>query len=409
MQKDASLDKRTRTKLYGKKATYRQILDEVLRLRECGTVRRKIPMTWEEIGNVLGISMPTVFAYKKLAGATGRIELNKNGRQVFSEDIKGIQEVAYLEKDEFVNEPLVKEWVTDLRTRRNGHPIRLWRSMITNLRTLCNASGINPRQLIVDRKITETILKNFAEEYKGKSTKTSAIRTRVNAVRSFCAFHGMTWPKGVSGIMSAKVIGHGKYADIRLTQDEIEKADSFIKKRWGLDSDVYRVFWVGIESCARKNALLGMKCSWEEYHTRKDNELIFIMIAYESKTAHIKEGKWKKYITRNDTQKSLQIHKSRGAKTILHDSKRMHMHEESVKQQLREIYRHLGKDDKEGYFYRNPFHVLRHIGAHYWLSKLSYNYGLVAKIGGWHTIDELKASYGEMPPEFVIETIESRL
>jgi len=30
----------------------------------------------------------------------------------------------------------------------------------------------------------------------------------------------------------------------------------------------------------------------------------------------------------------------------------------------------------------------------------------VAVIGGWHTIDELKKSYGEMPPEKVLEGID---
>ena len=50
-------------------------------------------------------------------------------------------------------------------------------------------------------------------------------------------------------------------------------------------------------------------------------------------------------------------------------------------------------------------HALRHLGAHYWLSKTNYNYGIIAEVGGWHTIDELKKSYGQIPPEKILEII----
>jgi len=62
--------------------------------------------------------------------------------------------------------------------------------------------------------------------------------------------------------MSQKVSNHGKYPDIRFTAEEFEAADKFIKERWGLDSDVYRWFWIGVESCARFNALYHMKNDW---------------------------------------------------------------------------------------------------------------------------------------------------
>jgi len=52
-------------------------------------------------------------------------------------------------------------------------------------------------------------------------------------------------------------------------------------------------------------------------------------------------------------------------------------------------------------------HALRHIGAQYWLAKKDFNYGLVSEIGGWHTIDELKKSYGMIPPEKILEVIEN--
>jgi len=51
------------------------------------------------------------------------------------------------------------------------------------------------------------------------------------------------------------------------------------------------------------------------------------------------------------------------------------------------------------------FNTLRHIDAHCWLAKTNYNYGVIAEVGGWHTIDELKKSYGQIPPEKILEII----
>ncbi len=58
-----------------------------------------------------------------------------------------------------------------------------------------------------------------------------------------------------------------------------------------------------------------------------------------------------------------------------------------------------GYKETGNYFFDHSIHALRHIGAHYWLSLTDYDYGIVAEIGGWMTIDELKKSYGAMPPE----------
>ena len=40
------------------------------------------------------------------------------------------------------------------------------------------------------------------------------------------------------------------------------------------------------------------------------------------------------------------------------------------------------------------------------LSKTKYNYGIIAEVGGWYTIDELKKSYGQIPPEKILEMME---
>ncbi|MDH3385404.1 MAG: hypothetical protein OEL77_05270 [Nitrosopumilus sp.] len=130
----------------------------------------------------------------------------------------------------------------------------------------------------------------------------TGIYFRVQGVRDFCGFYDLTWKKGTTGIMSQKIPGHDKYADIRFTEEEFVKAESFIKEKWGLDSDIYRWFWIGIDSCARFGALYNMD---NDYTIQKNaaGKSIYIMTAHVTKTEHIRGGKWVKYITREDTQK----------------------------------------------------------------------------------------------------------
>ena len=75
-----------------------------------------------------------------------------------------------------------------------------------------------------------------------------------------------------------------------------------------------------------------------------------------------------------------------------------------MNEKLIQIYSYLGKTAK--YYSLHATHVLRHLGAHYWLSKTNYNYGIISEVGGWNTIDELKKSYGQIPPERILEIIQ---
>jgi len=129
-----------------------------------------------------------------------------------------------------------------------------------------------------------------------------------------------------------------------------------------------------------------------------------LMSVIETKTEDIRGGKWTKYITRPDTQKSLELLKERNCDRIFESKLAETPFKTKITQNISEIYAHLGK--KEPYFFHHPSHALRHLGAHYWLAKTDYNYGIIAEVGGWHTIDELKKSYGQIPPEKILEIIE---
>lgn len=403
-------------RLYGKNATEEEIIKEVSRLLLGDFERRQDPISVADTAKMLGCSRDTVYSYVKKAVEKYHILEYKNGR-ISLPDKKQPEKFRQFDKNhEIVNDPLVYDWKQDLLTRKNGEPITTWKSRILSLESVCNTCMVNPRDFVISQRQTEKILRNYAELYgkeravkrhSGRKKMSDDIRNivyqRVQGVRDFCGFHGLIWKRGVGGIMSQKVPNHAKYADKRLTDEELEQADMFVKERWGLDSDVYRWFWIGIETCARFSALHSMNLDYTRHVNEKSGKTTYIMTVHEKKTRHIKNGKWFKYITRLDTQKSIDLLKSRGGTRIYESRDSKFGFTAMISKSMREIYTFLGKTE---YFENHPTHALRHIGAHYWLAKKDYNYGLVAMIGGWNTIDELRRSYGEMPPEKVLDMIE---
>jgi len=403
---------RHRLQLYGKKVTQDDILEEIYRLLY-GKGNRPYPLKPSEIAKVIDLSRYSVYNYIKKLYQRGDLAKLPSGH--FSLPTVDEREFRMFNKHhEITSDPLVSEWLDDLLTRRRGLPIKSWRIRLCSVEVVCNTCKVTPSDMIISTKQTEKIMREFAKHFQngdvvrfkmgGRSLgMNSTIYVKVQGVRDFCAFYDITWRKGVRGIMSQKVSNHGKYPDIRFTAEEFEAADKFIKERWGLDSDVYRWFWIGVESCARFNALYNMKNDWTKIK-RKSGGVVFLMSVFESKTEDIRGGKWTKYITRPDTQKSLELLKERNCDRIFESKLPETSFKRKITQEISEIYAHLGK--KEPYFHHHPSHALRHLGAHYWLSKTNYNYGIIAEVGGWHTIDELKKSYGQIPPEKILELIQ---
>ncbi len=404
---------KTRVRIDGRRTTREALTQEITSLFLGTSPRRPYPLSVTEIAKTLGISRETTYLYLKRA--KDQIPRAKNGRicPPRSEDweFRNFNKMHDITKD-----PLVSEWMDDLITRRSGNPIVTWKARLRSLEAVCNTCRVNPSDLLVSNRQTEKILREFAHHCKqGKQEKDSrgkrhsvnvscTVYHRAQAIRDFCGFYDMTWKRGVRGVMSQKTINHGNYADVRLSSEEMEIADKFIKERFGLDSDMYRWFWIGIESCARFSALYSMTLDYTKHISNKTGKITYIMTVFESKTRDVRGGKWYKYVTRPDAQKSIDLLKQRGGTRIHEYDNSPREFQNMISASLSEVYRHLGKTNN--YFFNHPTHVLRHIGAHYWLSKKDYNYGLVAEIGGWNTIDELKKSYGLIPPEKILEIIE---
>lgn len=400
-------------RLQKKKATEEQIINEIHSLLH-GTGPRPYPLSVTETAKLLGVSRDTIYRYIKKMKEDKKI-LKTKDRLVLPKPPEDDNFKQFNKSHPITGDPLVTEWMDDLLTRKGGSPLKYWRRRICLLESVCNTCKILPQDLIVSHRRTEKIMRTFARFYttgnavfskRGKKPTglNFGIYTRVQAVKDFCMFYNLFWQKGVTGITSQKVLGHGKYSDIRLTEKELEDADIFIKKMWGLDSDIYIWFWVGIESCARFGALYSMPLEYTKLVSQKSSKTTYIMTAIETKTEHIRGGKWQKYISRIDTQKSLDLLKNRGGQRIHKNDIPRYKFTENISSCLKQIYSHLGKQTH--YFQHHPTHALRHIGAYYWLSKTDYNYGLIAEIGGWNTMDELKKSYGQIPPERILEIIE---
>lgn len=329
-----------------------------------------------------------------------------------------------------------------------------WKNRINSVESVCNTCQVTPRQLIeMTQKEIEAVMQNYVDLYReGLSAKKNnyhfskkyetllsdvlrickernlpmalyeAIKIKVEdaeknrslkgityvraqGIRDYVGYYNITWKRGTGGVMSQKVVGHAKYGDIRLTDEELQKADSYIIQRWGVDSDIYRWFWIGIESCARFGALYSMSLEYTKHWTEKLEHFTYILTAFESKTKHIKGGKWTKYITREKTQNSIDLLKQRNGIRIWEAKLPKSKFQKMMRDAMFEIFLHLGKTNL--YFFEHFNHVLRHIGAHYWLAKGNYkNHVIVAKIGGWNTVDEMIRSYGELPPEKILESVE---
>lgn len=425
-----------RKKLDGKTASAGDFAQRIARLLIGNSIKGIEPLGIMDIMRKLGFKdKKSIIQLKKLAIELGFLEVDEAGNAILPKKSKDYLFKKFDLAHPFTNDPLVQEWKKDLLTRKRGSPVVAWRSRLRHFEAVCNTLKANPEQFITGNNIQEILaqarefLKNFMEVYaKGEA----AIRYRgelhpendfdavrysyAYAIRDFMRFHGFAFPKGETGIMSVTITQfHGIYADVRLTDEELEEANDYIIRVWGIDSDIFRAFWIGIESCARSSALWGMTTDYTTHTSSKTGKITYIMTVYESKTRQIKGGKWTKYIRRKQTQDSIDAVKEKGTGFIYENHTSHQATTQELKKQLKEVFKFIGKefahlkfpnDKSSGYYMNHPFHALRHIGAHYWLSKKQYNFGLVAKLGGWNTIDELKNSYGEMPPEIVLSLLE---
>ena len=293
-EKCSELDFTTRKMLYGTKSTNRDWIKEIVRLSVGDSRRQQPPLTKLDIAAKIGISRPTLDFFIEM-GISHDLADTENGKLKIPNVSKAFGEFSRYESDDFTKDPLVKEWLDNLLVKKDGNPNKTWKNTFRNLKRMCNTLKIKPAQIIIDKKTYLQILTNLKLGLDNKTIQvdnsikqknansSSAYHDMKMASRDFVQFHGIALPKNIGGVASGKVRKHGQYKDLRLTLDEIDKGDQFVIDTYGLDSDIMRVWGVGIESGARKKALLTMECNWESY-TGKNGITTYFMKAYETKT-----------------------------------------------------------------------------------------------------------------------------
>jgi len=151
-----------RIRLYGKKTSQEKITKEIRDLLE-GNASRPYPLTIAEIAKMLGVCRQTVYNY------INRISKEKIPRlpsgHFFLPKTLESEFRAFNKHHPITSDRLVSEWTDDLLTRRQGNPVKSWKTRLNSLEVVCNTCKVSPRDLILSRKTTEKIMRSFARHY----------------------------------------------------------------------------------------------------------------------------------------------------------------------------------------------------------------------------------------------------
>ena len=113
-----------------------------------------------------------------------------------------------------------------------------------------------------------------------------------------------------------------------------------------------------------------------------------------------------KYVTDTDLQKAIDDLKAKGINRLNEEELPKKRLDAKIRTALVDLYKYLGKETvHDGYFIKHWFHVLRHVGAHYWLRITEYNHSVGAIVGSWKIVQELIDSYGATPHDIVMKKI----
>ncbi len=401
---------KSRNRIYGKKRSHDEILNEIVKLAQQGTQSSKI-------GEIVGKSRTTVWEYLEEATKLGLVQKTSTGRIQLPQVIKDSKVYEVLDKDKFIKKyDVVGKWVADMRTRNNGEPIAIWRDYLSKLKTICDTLEISPYELLEPRDGkpyggAESILRDFATAMQkgmlvpaskcGRKSIYPDISTRfpnyVKAVRNFCSVSGVAIPPKINGVLSCKNAAYGKYAHVKLSFEKIDECVKLLGQKYGYASKEQALFVFYYLTCARKEAGLDVKA-----HTVTMHESGWITCrVYESKT----ERTWTKLIPSDNPHQKIfldYIKKRDGCKYLFGDSQEeLNKLYKELPRIFEEIYREAGI--REEYFYIKQVHALRHVGAHYWLNRTKYNHAIVSRIGGWKSVQTLIDCYGQPDEDYIIK------
>ena len=293
-------DQLARKTLDGKPATNRQLAKRVAELMKGDPLNSIRPLSQNETMVHLGYKdKKSIRQLRKLAESLG----------YFSDKLEPTQEQIRewslpQELEEFAKHPDIAKWIAQMKTRsKGGRPFEGAHKMIATLHRVCLTLKIDPHQLISGANRDEILaqgmryMNNFMDLYMQKKAKISYNKkwtpqsvqretvqyTYAKPVRDFMSTMGYPYPDGTGGSMSQSVASfHGKYADVRMSLAEYRKGKEYLLDKYGIESDAFKWFSVGMEGLPRKTAIHTMSNHFEEF--TQNGKLFFDMTAIETKT-----------------------------------------------------------------------------------------------------------------------------
>jgi len=375
-------------------------------------------LTGSQIAKLLDMDSDTIGRYRKYILAFSALDETAIVKQRENQaEFRNEQTAQMLAR------PDVKEWYDALI--ENGKTRKIVRMWAASINRACQILKISPITLCqkeyagTRQQLTE--INSLMYAVKKEITSESSFYIVRMAVRSWLQYNDVTIPRGnlCPKNLSGKVVStHGQAAHVRASLDEIKQANAILENPKSklpnpdrrIDTEIY--FKFGVETASRSTAILTTKIeNWNSVakttktierkltHVGKQRmtkrifcpELIRIMNERQAAGEHCLIGKPNEYVTLSEMVKE--------SSDDIHITKKQTDALREIHDNLRAVYEQVGGNMADPYFTKKPSHSLRHIAAQYWLLKSDFDYGFVAKLGGWFTIDELKTSYGEMPPE----------
>jgi len=332
-------------------------------------------------------------------------ELEQNG---YTDEIRDYFSRAEDISRYYDNHPIIKKWKERIIVSGSLSQLRhiqVMKKILTG--QICPQFKCSPDEFDIN-KAQEFLLKCYENNIDVKHHYIMAIRHFLQIGKDIVIPRGLGGAYGLSGAKQS----YGKYSHVRMSEEQIEKVKEYLRTHYR-DEGYDLLFEFGIITCARAQAILTAPLNTIDLNF---NTKIAITKVFESKVGKgdsylwFKRGKWwVKYLPKDLAKRLIDFAKRKGHTKFIFvpdDIKPYQIKYEEIKKiskALREAYKYAGVI--EPYFYKKPLHSLRHVGAIRWLEATNWNYALVAKIGGWLSVQTLMDCYGGIPQEVVINAV----
>ena len=375
-----------------------------------------------QISKLLDKDSDTIGRYKKMIEAFGGLD-----HSAIIKEREDQKEFRNEQTAEMLARPEVKAWYeTLIEGGKNKGVTKTFAASLNRVTKILKISPVTLCQLELSdgaRTTQEQLLAinklMFVVKEQVKS-ESSYYSVRM-AVRSWLQFNGVTIPRGnlCPANLSGKIIStHGAAKNIRASAQEIEQVRKILsnpKSKLPFANrreDTLMYFELGVETGARHTTIITAK-------TDKFDAISKTLEVIERKLFHVGKHRQTRRIFCPELIALLEAKIEAGEKCIigsqneympfaemekessddLHPTKIQTANTKEIAENLRAAYQMVGGNLAKEYYSRKPFHSLRHIAAQVWLDKSDYDYGFVAELLGWTTIDELKTSYGGISGE----------